>query len=339
MTPIRLDRLVLHPGSPKTGTSTLQNFLFRKRDLLGAQNHHYPLAGIDLTSGNAKGHHAMSLALAAFADCPDAQTEHAFLEQMEALRAEIEDNADKTIILSSEELFGSRRIACLKRYLQPEECLVYVSLRPQYDVLNANYYTQVTHNRMAAAPDTYYEKSFRNIQYRQSLTEFAQFAPRTEVSLRVFERGHPVRDNPIRDFLSVTGLDLEDGPQDNIVEHPTLPAGPTLFLRWLNEVGLSGQDFFEIFQDLHRMRPTLPRQPRTMSPDRMRALVQMFEEDNIWLRQTHGDGKAESIFDTPTYSDPIDWNREVGTDHLKAQQAFLKLVCARAEGAGSSPKA
>lgn len=332
MNPIRFDRLILHPGSPKTGTSTLQNFLFRKRDLLATQNHLYPLAGIDQASGNAKGHHAMSLALGAFTDSPDAQTERAFLEQMDALRAEIEANACKTIILSSEELFSSKRIARLKCYLQPEECLVYVSLRPQYDVMNANYYTQVTHNRMIAAPNIYYEKSMRNIQYRRNLIEFSQFAPRTEISMRIFERGHAVRDNPIRDFLSVTGLNLDDGPQDNVVEHPTLPASPTLFLRWLNEAGLSQQDFYEVFKELHQMRPSLPKEVRTMSPHRMRAIVEMFEDDNIWLRQTYGDGQAASIFHTPVYSDTEKWDREVGDDHLQVQQAFLKLLCARAEG-------
>lgn len=337
MTPIRFDRLILHPGSPKTGTSTLQNFLYRKRGLLGAQGYHYPLAGIDQDSGNAKGHHALALALGAFTARSDATTERAFLDQLEALRAEIEAHAGKTIILSSEELFGARRMSVLKRCLEPQQCLIYVSLRPQYDVLNATYYTSVTHHRITEAPETYYQNSVSHMMYRRNLTEFAQFAPRTEVSLRIFERGHAVRDNPIRDFLSVTGLDLKDGPEDNIVEHPTLPAAPTLFLRWLNEAGVGQADFYEIFQALHRMRPSLPKEVRTMSPGRMRALVQMFEEDNIWLRQTFGDGAARSIFQAPVYSDPEKWEQEVGSDHLKAQQAFLKLLCTRAEGGAPPP--
>lgn len=328
MKPIQFDRLILHPGSPKTGTSGLQNFLFRKRDALLELGYLYPMSGIDFTNGTAKGHHAI-----AFAIDPDATTpSDALVSLLEGLRSEIAGAPDKTVILSSEEFFSDKRLGVLKQYLQPAVCQVYVNLRPQYEVLNANYYTQVTHNRVKHAPETYFNFAENRLKYRENLLAFAQFAPQTEVKLRVFERGQPVRKDPIADFLTEMGIDLSYDPEDNIVEHPTLPATATLFLRWLNDLEFSQEDFFEVFQDLHKMRLTLPKQGYTMSPARMRAVVERFAADTVWLRENFGDGAQEPLFKVPQFPDEAMWEQEVGADIAVAQQQFLKRLCVMAEG-------
>lgn len=339
MTPIQFDRLILHPGSPKTGTSSLQNFLFRKRDALLDLGYLYPMSGIDMTGRTAKGHHAIALSLASFDNPNGTDSQQAFLTQLAGLRAEISAQPHKTIILSSEEFFNQDRIKVLKRYLQPASCQIYVSLRPQYEVTNANYYTQITYNRIKTLPENYFTFTLKGLRYRERIIELSQFASQTEVKLRVFERGQPVRKSPVEDFLAVMGIDLGYNPEDNIVEHPTLPAEPTLFLRWLNELDFSAADFFEVFQDLHKMRPTLSKQSYTMSPARMRALVEQFEQDNIWLRQTFGDGAEKPLFQPPEYPDPDLWEREVGNDVAAVQRRFLKLLCAKAESAAPSRSA
>ena len=328
MNPIRFERLILHPGSPKTGTSGLQNFLFRKRDALNNLGYLYPMSGIDMASGTAKGQHSL-----AFSIDPNAPAQSATFEELiEGLRSEIETDPSKTVILSSEEFFSDKRIAVLKQYLQPDACQIYVNMRPQYEVMNANYYTQVTHNRSKHIPETYFDFAINRLGYRKNIIGFSQFAPQTEVNLRVFERGQPVRKDPIADFIKVMGIDLEYNPEENIVEHPTLPATATLFLRMLNDLEFSPQDFFDVFQDLHKMRPTLPKQIYTMSPGRMRAVVEAFEQDNIWLRENFGDGKTASLFSSPQYPDEAEWEKQVGSDLAALQQQFLGYLCARAEG-------
>ncbi|MBU0643515.1 MAG: hypothetical protein KJ731_00290 [Alphaproteobacteria bacterium] len=331
MTPIQFDRLILHPGSPKTGTSGLQNFLFRKRDALRDLGYLYPMSGIDVESGTAKGHHAIALAIDPNASEP---SEH-LRAMLEALRAEIAAAPDKTVILSSEEFFHAQRMEVFKHYLQPASCQIYVSLRPQYEVMNANYYTQVTHNRIKNPPEAYFDSMKLGLKFPEIMTVFAQFTHNTDIKLRVFERGSPVRKSPIEDFLTVMGIELSYDPEDNIVEHPTLPAVATLFLRWLNDVGVSQTDFFEVFQDLHKMRPSLSKQTYTMSPDYMRTVVERFERDNIWLRQNFGDGASEPLFQTPEYPDAELWEQEVGRDLAAVQHKFLKQLCTMAESGKS----
>ncbi len=331
MTPIQFERLILHPGSPKTGTSGLQNFLFRKRDVLDDLGYLYPVSGIGVEKGTAAGHHAIALAI----DPNTSEASEELLTLLEGLRAEISAAPGKTVILSSEEFFSDRRLEVLKRYLQPAACQIYVSLRPQYEVMNANYYTQVTHNRIKHVPETYFDFALDRLRYRENITGFARFAPETDLLLRVFERGSPVRKSPIKDFLSVMGIDLTYDSEDNIVEHPTLPAAATLFLRWLNELELSQRDFFQVFQDLHTMRPNLSKQAYTMSPERMRAVVAQFEQDNIWLRQNFGDGLSKSLFKDPEFPDPDLWEQEVGRDITNVQRRFLKQLCTAAEGSST----
>lgn len=327
MKPIVFDRLILHPGSPKTGTSGLQNFLFRKRDALLKLGYLYPMSGIDITKGTAKGHHAL-----AFSIDPDASTPgDALVSLLEGLRDEILAAPDKTVILSSEEFFSGQRLEVLKRYLQPAVCQVYVNLRPQYEVMNANYYTQVTHNRIKHAPNIYFDFVENRLRYRENILAFAEFAPQTEIKLRVFERGQPVRKDPIADFLTEMGIALNYDPKDNIVEHPTLPATATLFLRWLNDLDFSKEDFFDVFQHLHKMRLALPKESYTMSPTRMHAVVKRFETDTIWLRETFGDGHQEPLFKEPIFPSEETWQQEVGVDIAAAQQRFVKRLCALAE--------
>ena len=125
MEPIQFDRLILHPGSPKTGTSGLQNFLDRKRAVLFTQGYLYPKAAIPTETDTARGHHAI-----AQHHNPASSVPNPMLRAIiEALREEIAAAPGHTVILSSEEFFGASRIELLKQFLRPRHCHVYVCLR------------------------------------------------------------------------------------------------------------------------------------------------------------------------------------------------------------------
>jgi len=323
MEPIHIRRLILHPGSPKTGTSGIQNALFRARVALLDQGFLYPKAGIFGKGGTARGHHGIALGLD-----PQQPEPNAELRQMlESLHDEVAEFPDHTVILSSEEFFGAARLSILKRFLRPADCHVYVSLRPQHEVLNANYYTQVTYNRICHTPETYFDWALGHLQYLGTLEALSNFAPRTEMTLRVFEKGSSARSGPLKDFTSTFGLRLPVESMADVVEHPTLPAQPTLFLRWLNELGFDQQSFFDVFQSLHTMRPRLSGQMFTMSPRRIEEVTRHFAAENRELRRRFHDGEDLPLFHPPEIPDPARWNAEIGKDHAKVERNFLIHLC------------
>lgn len=326
MNAIEFDRLILHPGSPKTGTSGVQNFLARNREELFEKGYLYPLAGLPAEGGAARGHHEIALRLSS--DAPGVEAELNVL--IEALRKEIAAAPGHTVILSSEEFFGAIRIEHLKRILRPRHCHVYVCLRPQHEVLNANYYTQVTHNRIKHVPDVYFDYGMNRLRYGANVAAFADFCKDTTMSLRVFEKGSPVRTSPIDDFIGQTGLPLVAADSDKFVEHPTLPAQPTLFLRWLNELEFDRQSFFDVFQSLHSMRPKLPRDLYTMSPARIESVVETFDAENRQIRLLYLDGLDAPLFGPVEIPDAEQWERAVGQDYRQVERRFLKFLCARA---------
>ena len=127
MTPIPVRRLILHPGSPKTGTSSLQNYLYRNRADLRARGILYPETGIPASKDIAKGHHEIALRL------PDGTSgaKPELDDLLEALARELAAAPCDTLILSSEALFGVERLAALKARIAPETTTAYVALRSQ----------------------------------------------------------------------------------------------------------------------------------------------------------------------------------------------------------------
>lgn len=319
MQPINIRSLILHPGSPKTGTSGIQNALFRARNALIEQGFIYPLTGIPTTNDVARGHHDIALSIDPSLPSPQGE----LLRLLESLRTEIAAYPDHTVILSSEEFFGVERIRFLLRMLRVDQLTVYVSLRPQHEVMNANYYTEITHNRIVEAPGVYFDRVIQHMRYLEKLDALISAGPNTILHLRLFEKGSPSRKGPVADFSSVLGIRLPADAANNAVEHPTLPARPTLFLRWLNEIGFDRQEFFDVFQSLHRMRPRLPAEIYTMSPARIKAVIEHFRAENQEIRRRFLDGEDSPLFNEPQVPDLARWNAEVGEDHVKAEREFF----------------
>jgi len=333
VTPIGIERLILHPGSPKTGTSGLQNFLHRHREALSDLGYLYPQAGLSGNPGLARGHHDLAYGLGSADPGQIKRLEAAAT----ALRAEIAAAPDKVVILSSEEFFGAARIAPLCALLAPRECDIYVSLRAQHELFHANYYTAVTHRRIAYAPEKMFDWLCESLRYGRMLEGLSEICPGARLHLRLFEKGSPARISPVADFLQVLGIPLQAGKDDNPVEHPTLPAAPTLFLRWLNEIGLEQIDFFRIFEALHRMRAA--GEPgwgphSTLSPQRTAEVAAFFDAENREIRRRFLDGADAPLFRPPVHDDEQDWQREIGAGQARVAEEMLVRLVRRADARG-----
>ena len=95
MNPINFKHLILHPGSPKTGTTTLQNLLFRHRSELLSMGYPYPTTATPTSGGTALGHHHLALLL----DSLEGPNLSAIEQLMDSLRTEIAQSPDAALIL------------------------------------------------------------------------------------------------------------------------------------------------------------------------------------------------------------------------------------------------
>ncbi len=125
----------IHIGTHKTGTTSIQFFMERNRDLLKKKNILYPLAGIPHES-NLFGHH--ELAWSFYKGHDENQPEN---DQWTRLKTEIKLAGSQRIVLSTEDFYNPQfNIASMKKELAGMEVKIIVYLRNYIGFLRALYF-------------------------------------------------------------------------------------------------------------------------------------------------------------------------------------------------------
>jgi hypothetical protein len=132
---------IIHIGAPKTGTTAIQQYLFKNREYLAQQGVLYPLGGLLKV-----GHHIVGAAVfPARADRLQGMArDEALQTSVHAIRKEIEELRPRTVILSSEYLWGNLSPDSIQPLLRPfSDCRISVIayLRRQ-DLLAQSLYIQ-----------------------------------------------------------------------------------------------------------------------------------------------------------------------------------------------------
>jgi hypothetical protein len=320
---LKTSRLLLHIGSPKTGTTSIQGFLARHAEGLRAHGILYPATGRTAGGLNATAHHQLVRLIAA----ADGSLPAPLWRSLRFIGHELRQSNCDTLLLSSEDFFRLPRPEVLRRYLSADSVAVICWLRPQYDFLNSCYYTEVTHNKIVDLPLDYLASlPPSRLDYFETLSRWRAAFPQMRLAVSVFDRGSAARRFPVAHFLSEIGLVWPlDPASDNTVEHPTLPALATLFLRRLNEMGWNDRAFFELFQRIHAHRQLFGGERLVYPPGEMHSLSEAWRPLNQRVRQ-HFMGGSGDLFEEPQLPSPEVWEQAVGDPATAAQRVFLNII-------------
>ena len=239
----RVVDVVLHVGSGKTGTSTIQSFCRHNRDRLGAHGVLYP------RSPGAARHGRLGLSVRSddeLAASPHwgrqpwsdpAEFRRDFRRE---LSAEIHDAGLPTVLFSDEGFFAATSDPGLGRLRQLFDELarslrVVVYLRRQDDHLVSRYQQLVKTGEVRRLAAWATDDFSRIYDYDAALRRHERLLAPDVLVVRRFERGRFADDSLVQDFLDAAGIEVR---ADELEQEPTrnesLDAESVEFLRLIN---------------------------------------------------------------------------------------------------------
>tara|TARA_R100000935_G_scaffold58322_1_gene94890 strand:- start:3053 stop:4042 length:990 start_codon:yes stop_codon:yes gene_type:complete len=312
-------KLILHVGLWKTGTTTIQSYLSRAYPQLKSDGVLYPKTSRLQPDGSLDtAHHRLS-GLLREAEGFMTQPIAAILGE---INKEIHQSRCDTVMLSSETFFGLQRPEILRQYFAADEVQIIATFRNQPDFLSSMYYTDVCHRKVIDYPMEYLENYNGNLlDYAGCLAKWRNAWPAAQFSVSLFERGTTARDFPAAHVIKQIGLDWDMDMSENRVEHRSLPAQATLFLRQLSAAGWPPGAFFDVFEACHRNTVWFAPVRNHFSPTVSESIFAQYAPQNAALAQ-HFITQGPTEFSPPNLSDPNEWTQAMG----EAQAVFSTVL-------------
>ncbi len=228
----------LHIGIPKTGTTSLQNFLLKNRENLLAQGILYPTSGITINPNFncfQSGDHNLFWALDKECKAYDSNA-----GDWEDIHREIKTKkSDLSKVLISAEDFSTindNRLSLLKEHLSRYNTKVIVYLRKQDDYFMSFYCEYIKICRYWDSPIKYIEDNKNFGDYYQLLKRWKKAFGKENIIVRVFDRTN-LKGGLINDFLMATNLNLDELKLNFISKNKNVTPSIKLIkiMRFLNE--------------------------------------------------------------------------------------------------------
>jgi hypothetical protein len=283
--------LFVHIGAPKTGTTALQNFLHDNRKLLIGQGVLYPDGGY-----YPRAHHLLGAAVfpKRASRLGGLTRDEALKTSIEAIRAEIDQFNPRTVILSTEYLWGNLSPANITRLLTPfRDCRIHivVYIRRQ-DLLAQSLYVQSVKRGDARSFSQWLtqarEGTKAGFHFDQVLAGWRNCGINTEIIVRVYEKGQLASD--IReDFMNTVAAEVEiEFSNDQIAN--TSPDITTIELLRTINAGVEDKELANVL----RRRVIAKSPPRALfeplsyfGPGEASAFVEEFAEGNAALARQY----------------------------------------------------
>jgi len=194
-----MTKLILHIGSPKTGTSHIQKILVRNGRQLGESGISY----LGCAKWHDGAHHILSFALRGLAY---AGVKYDMEEVMSAVEREVRECGSRSIIISSELLFYdvSRDLTRLEKLLGLFEGVrVVVYLRDPVSYYNSMYKQMVKdpNDALALSPGDYLKSALSGDSYKDVVDSYCSIA--SEMDIYKYEDAGDVADHFFRSVLGV----------------------------------------------------------------------------------------------------------------------------------------
>lgn len=290
--------VILHVGVEKTGTTSIQKFLYLNRDLLLEKGILFPTSiGIPnnrlLTLACYKG---LKSEPYLGVNGINSEGDLAVFQQKtwEALKNEMASHGNlKKVVISSEHIHSrlkdDEELEKLKSGLKAigvDDITVIIYLRNPSQLANSMYSTAIkSGNNLNGVPPPTRGNFNRNCNHKATLQQFSRVFQKENLRVRLFRKDKFLNGSLIEDFISVSGLPiyaLQGAKQPQVENESLSPLGIQL-LKCLNE---SAQLKPAIRHHLYRLITSKLVSPKfVMSKKRQKEYYTFFEESNEWVRQ------------------------------------------------------
>ncbi len=322
-----IDKLILHIGQSKTGTSSLQALLSEERETLWEQGVLYPDVFLGGTALGLLEHNAFAESLSGIMRYPHLQPEayaENFLKQMK-------DYSCDTLVLSAESFFGtpqiwaagppeeffslhSKKIERLKALLPAKHCHIVLYLRRQDLWLESAIghiirYEGLLGQKVYENDEQVTQFLAPHLDYLRLVNLWQELMQPSAFSVVPYERGVLRGEDTAQDFLARTGLDAclkigETIPRK--LENVSWSAECLTIKRALNKIPKSKireRTAIDLLNALDQdMR--LPRTRFSIAPEIKERVWEQHKADNRLLAQNY-EGPTGSFFSLPEYpADP-----------------------------------
>ena len=307
----------LHIGTPKTGSTSIQNFLYDNRDLLVEKGVFYPDMGFDYRNivHSVNGHFLMNLH-PNNKKCEKGHTK-TYDEGFEKLYQMGEEH-DK-ILLSEEKLWYWYRSDGpfesfwreLKENLSSHDmdCRIIVYLRRQDSFMQSLWSQRIKAGIRNTSFEEFLKESYPN-DYYEYLNNLAGIFGKDHIIARSFERSRFKNGDLLEDFLDIFGMDINDGFKvDNSVQNQKLEGSYLELRRMIGHLPeyakhnvypgfvfqkLQAQNYFK--EDFKKYHP--------IDSDKLSAFLKSFDESNSLVAKEYlgrEDGKLFDDMNIPEY--------------------------------------
>ena len=210
--------LYLHIGTPKTGSTSIQNFMYDNRETLAEKGLYYPDMGYDFKNiiHSVNAHFLMNLTPAN--KTPAEGYAKSFTEGLEKLYEMAADH--EKILLSEEKLWywyrkdgpNSSFWKDLKEKLDAHgiDCRIIVYLRRQDSFMQSLWSQRIKAGIRKCSFEEFLKEPYPN-DYYDYLNTLAGIFGKDHIIARPFERGRFKNGDLLEDFLDIFGMDIKDG--------------------------------------------------------------------------------------------------------------------------------
>jgi capsular polysaccharide export protein len=270
-------KLILHVGQSKTGTTTIQDFLWNCRKDLIREGILYPDTG-----RQRRAHHKIAALFLGRSKAPDwiVKEEGALLKA--ELMSEISGARPHTVILSSEVFFACRSLENLKAWFPGFDIAVVLILRRQDRWANSYYQQQLKTGKTGLHPAAWLENRLQLLDYAHRAGRLADAFGDAAVRIGAFER-HRFENGLLTYFFHVAGIRTEVELRDPAVRNERLSRDALEYLRAATDTGLGRarrRSLRLALEDYSRLHPDPAKWQFFFSPEERLAILQACREGN-----------------------------------------------------------
>ena len=301
----RKRKLLLHVGTHKTGSTSLQHQLSAHREHLLSKGVCYPLTNRPPLPNKRK-HRNLHAALT--------NSPAAFAQEKAILLDEFAQSGAETLLLSGEGLWrlSAKAMGLLREMTEDFDIAILCYLRRQDMFLESWWNQQCKEGKMKDHIDAFVRRPrhSRGPDYAAQLDLWANFSAVTAIG---FE--HACKVGLIESFNAVTGLDLPPDPGHRNVSPDMRVAS---IMAGLNRRGVA--------QDWQRIESRLkgPRQRHAVGARLRAEILERSAPGNARLARRHGVEFPDELPDEP--DEPIDLPTEKELDRIQAMNGYANRI-------------